>query len=43
MEKSKEKPFWEAEDCESCGCQASECEYEVDQDAYICPNCGGVQ
>lgn len=39
---SHSKAFYEAEDC-TCGEHSSNMEWDIDQECYICPNCGEVQ
>ena len=33
----------EAEDCESCGADSSNLEWNEDQDVYVCSDCGYIQ
>jgi Zn finger protein HypA/HybF involved in hydrogenase expression len=37
------EPLYDAIDCQDCGEDAGNMEWDEDHECYICPNCGEVQ
>lgn len=42
-EENINQPYYDADDCAECGEDASNMEWDEEQECFICPNCGDVQ
>lgn len=43
MSEYRDEPWYEVEDCQHCGAEASELEWSESEEVLICAQCGGPQ